>query len=148
MEKIFKIKNRFSGETIFSFKCLSFSLCVQIAIELNKDLTDANLTGANLTLAELTDANLTGANLTGANLNRANLTGADLNRANLDFSSLPLWCGSLKAKTDERQRRQIAYHLASLIKNSENATHEEIKIFELLKNYANGFHKVGEVEKL
>ena len=112
------------------------------------DLTRADLTGANLTDADLTRANLTGANLTRANLTRADLTGADLTGAYLDFSALPLWCGSLRMKTDERQRKQIAYHLASLFVHAENVTDEEKAIYSAIATYANGFHRVGECPKL
>ena len=36
---------------------------------------------------------------------------ADLREADLDYSSLPLWCGSLSAHFDDKQLKQIAYHL-------------------------------------
>ena len=70
---------------------------------------------ADLTEANLTEANLTRANLTGADLTGANLTGADLTGANLDFSSWPLWCGSLTVIVDVDQARQLAYHLAAIL---------------------------------
>jgi len=74
------------------------------------DLTDVDLTRANLTDADLTDADLRRANLTGVNLTDADLTGADL-----DFSSWPLWCGSLKAKLDQKQKRQLLYHALAVM---------------------------------
>ena len=107
------------------------------------DLTHADLTHADLRGADLRGANLRGADLRGANLRGANLTGA-----NLDFSSLPLWCGSLKMKTDERQRKQIAYHLASLFVHAENVTDEEKALYSAIATYANGFHRVGECPEL
>ena len=112
------------------------------------NLTGANLTGANLTGANLTDANLTDADLTDANLRGANLTGANLTRADLDYSCLPLWCGSLKMKTDERQRKQIAYHLASLFVHAESVSDEEKAIYSAIAAYANDFHRVGGCPKL
>ena len=112
------------------------------------DLTDADLTDADLTRADLRGADLRGANLRGANLRGANLTGANLTDAKLDYSSLPLWCGSLKMKTDERQRKQIAYHLASLFVHAENVTDEEKALYSAIATYANGFHRVGECPKL
>jgi hypothetical protein len=63
------------------------------------------------------------------------------------MSCLPLWCGSLKMKTDVRLRVQIAFHFLSLIKNSDNSTDEEKKIFEQMKDYANRFHR-NDVERL
>ena len=112
------------------------------------NLTDANLTDANLTRADLTDANLTRADLRGANLRGANLEGANLEGANLDYSCLPLWCGSLKMKTDERQRKQIAYHLASLFVHAESVSDEEKAIYSAIAAYANDFHRVGGCPKL
>jgi hypothetical protein len=118
------------------------------------NLSEANLSGAdlrwaNLSGANLSEANLSGANLSEANLSRADLKWADLSEANLDFSSLPLWCGSLKMKTDAKQRKQIAYHLASLFVNSEEPlTDEEIQLLDVIKPYANQFHRVGECGRI
>ena len=109
------------------------------------DLSGADLRWANLSGADLSKANLSKANLSGADLRGANLSGADLRGANLDFSSFPLWCGSLEMKTDTKQRKQIAYHLASLFVNSkEPLTDEEIQLLNVIKPYANQFHRVGE----
>jgi len=123
------------------------------------DLSKADLSGADLRWANLSKADLSGADLSGADLRWANLSGADLNGANLsganlsgsdlDFSSLPLWCGSLKMKTDPKQRKQIAYHLASLFVNSEEPlTDEEKQLLDVIKPYANQFHRVGECDKI
>lgn len=87
------------------------------------------------------------ADLRGDCLSKANLCGSDLRGVNLDFSCLPLWCGSLTMKTDERQRIQIAYHFISLIKYGFDVTEEEKKIYEYVRNYANKFHR-GDVERL
>ena len=112
------------------------------------NLEDANLTDADLTCAYLRDADLTDANLRGADLTRANLRGANLRGANLDYSCIPLWCGSLRMKTDERQRKQIAYHLASLFVHAESISDEEKTIYRAIANYANGFHRIGECPEL
>ena len=128
------------------------------------DLSGANLSGANLSVSDLSGADLSGANLIRANLSGANLSDADLSvsdlsgadlsgsnlsGADLDFSSLPLWCGSLKMKTDAKQRKQIAYHLASLFVNSkEPLTDEEKQLLDVIKPYANRFHRVWECGKI
>jgi hypothetical protein len=111
------------------------------------NLEGANLEGANLEGAHLKRANLWGANLEGAHLKRANLwganlEGANLKGANLDYSCLPLWCGSLSAYFDDKQIKQIAYHLVKAGLNSKN-TSEEVKS-ELIKliGLANEFHRV------
>jgi len=91
-------------------------------------------------------ANLSGADLSGANLSRADLSGADLSGADLDYSCLSLSCKSRKAKTDEKQRVQLAHHLLSWMKYAENLTDEEKTIFEFCKNYANKFHRT-EIER-
>jgi hypothetical protein len=52
-------------------------------------------------------------------------------------------------RTDTKQRKQIAYHLASLFINSEETlTDEEKQLLEALKPFANQFHKVDECGKL
>ena len=56
--------------------------------------------------ADLREADLREADLREADLREANLSGADL-----DYSCLPLWCGSLSAQFDDKQLKQIAYHL-------------------------------------
>ncbi len=106
-------------------------------------LTRANLYGANLEGANLYGANLYGANLEGANLTRADLTEANLYGANLDFSSLPLWCGSLKANFDDKQIIQFLYHTISGCLNS---NHTSKKLKKALSNnklleIANKFHR-------
>ena len=116
------------------------------------DLRDANLSGANLSDANLrgaylSDANLRGAYLRGANLSGANLSDANLRGAYLDLSCLPLRCGSLTARTDRRLRVQLCFHFLSWIKNAGNADADELEIFEKLRNYANEFHR-QDVERL
>jgi hypothetical protein len=53
-----------------------------------KDLSGADLSGANLRGADLSGANLSGADLSGANLSGADLSGANLSRADLSGASL------------------------------------------------------------
>ena len=108
----------------------------------NNPETEINLSHANLSYA-----NLSHANLSGANLRDANLLGANLSGANLDMSCLPLWCGSLRMKTDSRLRVQVAFHFASLIANCENATDEEKRIYNDILDYVNKFHR-DDVERL
>ena len=44
----------------------------------------------------------------------ADLRSADLRSADLDFSSWPLWCGSLNVKVDNRICAQLFFHWARL----------------------------------
>ena len=119
------------------------------------NLRSANLRGvdlwsANLQDANLQDANLWSANLRSANLQRADLQGADLQGADLDFSCLPLWCGSLLANMDDRQVKQLLYHILSIVKHSNNVS-ETIKAALLTdKNIeiAKEFHRANECNKL
>ena len=120
------------------------------------NLSRADLSGADLSGADLSGADLSGANLSGANLRWANLSGADLSRANLseanlDFSVLPLWCGSLGAKADERIIRQLIYHTLRLAQNSGMNCNLKAALFtkEIIEQ-ANLFHRVesGEVERI
>ena len=116
------------------------------------NLGGANLRGADLGGANLRGADLRGADLRGADLGGANLGGADLRGADLDFSCLPLWCGSLSAHFDDRQLRQIAYHLCKAGLQSKNASEETKHELAKIVDFANKFHRVGkcgriEVEK-
>lgn len=83
------------------------------------DLYEADLSFANLSNANLSNANLSNANLSNANLRLADLYVADMREANLsgaifDFSCLPLWCGSLGMRVDDRFISQLFYHLIKL----------------------------------
>ena len=111
------------------------------------NLESANLKFANLESANLKFANLKFANLEFANLEFANLKSANLKFANLDMSCLPLWCGSLKMKTDIKIRTHIAFHFASLISNCDNSTDEEKQIYANILEYVNRFHSM-DVERL
>ena len=93
--------------------------------------------------ADLSDANLSDANLSDANLSRANLSDA-----NIDYSSLPLWCGSLSAQFDDRQIKQIAYHLVKAGLNSKNTSEETKRQLRKIVDLANGFHRASECGKI
>jgi hypothetical protein len=108
------------------------------------DLSGANLRRADLSGANLSDADLSGANLSDADLSGANLSGANLRRANLDFSCYPLWCGSLRLKSDKRFACQLAYHLCSM--QCDDA--EYIAMRNSILAFANQFHRVDECGKL
>ena len=99
------------------------------------DLREANLRRADLQGADLREANLQGADLWGADLRRA-----DLRRADLDYSSWPLWCGSLDVKADKKIAVQLAYHFCRLDCDDP----EYIKIRNAVLNFANQFHRVDE----
>ena len=99
-------------------------------------------------IADLRNAVLRGADLCGADLSDADLRGADLRGADVDYSSWPLWCGSLKGvKVDARIARQLAYHLCSVVCDDPEFTSARNQILP----FANKFHRVdecGELEKI
>ncbi|MCK9577568.1 MAG: pentapeptide repeat-containing protein [Clostridia bacterium] len=109
---------------------------LQLADLQDADLQDANLRGADLQDADLQDANLRGADLQGAKLRGAYLQGANLRGAKLDFSCLPLWCGGLNFKIDEKQAKQLMYHVINLMQYSDIDTSKIVKkqIFKWLEN--------------
>ena len=72
---------------------------------------------------------------------RADLREADLREADLDYSGLPLWCGSLSAHFDDKQLKQIAYHLVKAGLQSKNASDETQAELRKLIQFANGFHR-------
>ena len=109
------------------------------------NLSSADLRGADLSGADLSHADLRYADLSGADLSHADLRYADLRGANVDFSSWPLWCGSLKGvKVDARIARQLAYHLCSVVCDDPEFT----SIRDQILPFANKFHKVDECGKL
>ena len=110
------------------------------------NLREADLRGADLSWADLSRADLSWADLSWADLSRADLSGADLSwadlsGANLDYSVLPLWCGSLSAHFDDKQLKQIAYHLVKAGLQSKNASDETQAELRKLIQFANGFHR-------
>ena len=110
------------------------------------DLSGADLSGADLSGADLREADLRGADLSGADLREADLRWADLREANLreanlDYSGLPLWRGSLSAHFDDKQLKQIAYHLVKAGLQSKNASDETQAELRKLIQFANGFHR-------
>ena len=114
-------------------------------------LNDEGGRRADLSEANLPRANLRRANLSGADLRRADLSEADLSEANLDFSVLPLWCGSLNVKVDDRIVRQLLYHVIRIAQVS--SLSQELKdalLSKALIKQANLFHRAtdGGVEKI
>ena len=108
------------------------------------DLSGADLSGADLSGADLRRADLSGADLSGADLSYADLSGADLSYADLDYSCIPLWCGSLTAHFDDKQIKQIAFHLVKAGLQSKNTSDEVKQELRKLIDLANGFHRVEE----
>jgi len=76
-----EIKNRWTGEVIYSSEKETIKEAVEEAVGLGADLRGANLREANLREANLREADLWGANLREADLWGADLGGADLGEA-------------------------------------------------------------------
>ena len=123
---------------------------LQIILEKHKRWLNGEYGGER---ANLRESDLRDADLSGADLRRADLRGADLRRANmiksdLDFSCLPLWCGGLDIDIDDRQAKQIAYHIVRNVLYSENTSKEAKEAVKPLVDFANGFHRVEECGKI
>ena len=95
MTQNYEIKNRWTGEVLFSCEIpdgmesgMIARHAFETAIAEDANLRDANLEDANLRGADLGDANLRGADLRGANLEDANLRDANLRDANLRGANL------------------------------------------------------------
>jgi len=86
-------------------------------LEDNDTGKSANLSGKDLRHADLRDVDLKDVDLEGTNLKGAKL----------DFSCLPLWCGGLDFKIDEKQAKQLMYHVINLMQHSEIDTSKVIK---------------------
>ena len=91
------------------------------------NMEGADMIRANMIGAEMTGANMTRANMIGVNLTEADMTGTNMAGANIDFSALPLWCGGLDFKIDERQAKQLMYHVVNLMQHSELDTKKVFK---------------------
>ncbi len=108
------------------------------------NLSRADLSGVDLSGADLRSANLSGVDLSGVDLSGVDLSGANLSGVDLDYATLPLSCGGLNFKIDERLAKQFLFHALNLIQYSDI---EIPKDRESLINYANEFHR-GDVERL
>lgn len=91
------------------------------------NLQGADLRGADLQDAYLQGAYLQGADLQGAKLQGAKLQGADLQGADIDFSCMPIWCGGLNFRIDEKQAKQLMYHFINLMQYSDIDTSKVVK---------------------
>jgi len=87
-EKKFEIKNRFTGEVVFSSTKTTYKEAVEEAVKNKVNLYGANLYGTDLGKVSLRGADLYGADLRGANLGGADLYGAILGKANLRGANL------------------------------------------------------------
>ena len=116
------------------------------------DLRSADLRSADLRSADLSSADLRSADLRSADLRSADLRSADLRSADLDYSAFPLWCGGLGVHIDDKQAKQLLYHLVRNVQYSKN-TSAEMKKLCMLKSIvkkANEFYRVcecGEIKR-
>lgn len=118
------------------------------------DLRGTDLRGIDFRWADFRVADLRGANLRGSDLREIDFTGADLRAvdfrdadlrgADIEFSSWPLWCGSLGVKVDKRIAAQLAYHFCRLDCDDS----EYLAARNVILNFANIFHRVQECGKL
>ena len=120
------------------------------------NLSSANLSSANLSYADLRYADLSSANLSYADLSSADLSYADLRYADLryadlryadlDFSAFPLWCGGLGVHIDDKQAKQLLYHLIQNVQYSKNTSKilKKLLLTKTIIKKANEFHRVGE----
>ena len=120
---------------------------------------DANCTDANFHKANCTRANFHGANCTDASFIEANCTGASFRETNctwadfkntiligtdFDYSSWPLWCGSLHVKADKYLACQILYHALSVIQGCEDEEAQSILQIDQVVKFANQCHRANE----
>lgn len=101
---------------------------------------------ANLQGADLIGANLQGANLIGADLRYTFLQGAGLIGADFDFSCMPLHCGGLNMKIDDRFAKQLLYHVLNNVQYSPYVSDDikSVLLADELIDIANTSHIVTE----
>ncbi len=80
-----------------------------------------------------------------ANLSMANLSRANLSGAGIDFSSWPLWCGSLEVKLDDKQIIQLLFHALAPVTKENSA--ELVGLRNQALPILNKFHR-NDVERL
>jgi hypothetical protein len=115
--EVIEIKNRWSGEVLYSGEHASLKEAVEAVVKAGADLTGADLADANLRGANLCDANLRGADLGGAKV------GQDGDEATLVGSRpvvqigpigsrsdwlLVFWCGDAGVRISAGCQRQIS----------------------------------------
>ena len=69
---------------------------------------------------------------------------ANLLSADIDYSCLSLWCGSLSAKFDDKQIKQLIYHIVKAGLSSPNVDDRIKSELEKLIPLANEFHRSWE----
>jgi uncharacterized protein YjbI with pentapeptide repeats len=111
----FEIKNRFTGELIFSIETETWKLAVEAAIKSKANLSKADLSEADLSEANLSKANLSKANLSKADLSKADLSKADLSKANLSKANLS-WANLSKADLSKADLSKADLSKANLSK--------------------------------
>lgn len=105
------------------------------------NMENADMVNVNMRFAIMMGANMEDANMEYADIRNAIMDGTNMKGANIDYSCLPLWCGSLYADFDDKQLRQIAYHLVKAGITSKNASEETKNELAKLIEFANGFHR-------
>lgn len=84
----YEIKRRATGAVLWEGDFRTLARCVEAAVLVGTDLSDADPHGADLTGANLSHGKLASADLTNADLTRVSLVGADLTGAILDGATL------------------------------------------------------------
>jgi len=114
-----EIKNRFTGEVIFTSTKTTYKEAVEEAVSENVNLENANLRNTNLENVNLENANLRNADLKNTNLSNANLWNTNLSNANLwnaDLENADLWDAKFYGKGGELKltKEQVPVFLKAL----------------------------------
>jgi len=99
---------------------------------------------ADLSDCDISNLKMKGANLVRANLEGATLVGATLVGANIDYTNLPLHCGIVGIKVDERIVRQWIGHIAAFEYIGEDSDIKELLSSNLFKRIAKASHRARE----
>ena len=109
-----EIKNRFTGNVIFTSTKTTWKEAVEEADLSGANLSEANLSRANLSRVNLYGTNLYGVDLSGANLSEANLSEANLYGANLYGAELMNAKFYGKGGTSKLTKKQLPEFLNAL----------------------------------
>ena len=84
----YEIKNRWTGDVIFSAETKNFKLAVKMAVEQKINLSNSNLSNSNLSGSDLSGSNLSGSDLRSSDLSNSNFRGSNFRGSDLSGSDL------------------------------------------------------------
>ena len=109
------------------------------------DLRRVRLDDSDLYGTSLQAADLRGSRIRCARFQLTSLDGADLRGCDIDYSSWPLWCGSLRVKVDLKLGAQLLYHTLRALQSVKDPRVSALLRDEKVLALANEFSRVDDL---